>query len=60
MGVFLMVQGDDDDQLAKLEEENNKLRALVNVGQDSNRQQEQLISQLQKELSASKVRIVFE
>ena len=48
-----MVQ--DDGRLSKIEEENNKLRALVNVGQESNREQELLISQLQEELSSTKV-----
>jgi len=37
-----------------LKADNEKLRALVTVGQDASRQQEQLIEQLQKELTAAK------
>lgn len=51
------VQGgvDSGESVQELKADNEKLRALVTVGQDASRQQEQLIEQLQKELTAAKV-----
>lgn len=51
------VQGgvDSGESIQELKADNEKLRTLVNVGQDASRQQEQLIEQLQKELTAAKV-----
>lgn len=51
------VQGgvDSEDNVQELKADNEKLRALVTVGQDASRQQEQLIEQLQKELTDAKV-----
>ena len=47
--------GYSEDSILELKTDNEKLRALVTVGQDASRQQEQLIEQLQKELTAAKV-----
>lgn len=46
---------DSEGSVQELKADNEKLRALVTVGQDASRQQEQLIEQLQKELTAAKV-----
>lgn len=47
--------GSDEASVLELKADNEKLRALVTVGQDASRQQEELIEQLQKELAATKV-----
>ncbi|KAG0711165.1 Ribosome-binding protein 1 [Chionoecetes opilio] len=46
--------GVSEDSVVELKTDNEKLRALVTVGQDASRHQEQLIEQLQKELTAAK------
>ncbi|KAK8389113.1 hypothetical protein O3P69_020830 [Scylla paramamosain] len=46
--------GNSEESILELKADNEKLRALVTVGQDASRQQEQLIEQLQKELTAAK------
>lgn len=45
---------DSEGSVQELKADNEKLRTLVTVGQDASRQQEQLIEQLQKELTAAK------
>lgn len=52
---YVQGDGNSEESILELKADNEKLRALVTVGQDASRQQEQLIEQLQKELTAAKV-----
>ena len=61
LSSFPVIQESSPAYLDELTEENHKLRALVTVGQDNSKQQEELIAHLQEELAKAQVRrLLFE